>query len=125
MRETQKEGEGEAETESKERDKKKTGRVGDRKIAGRGSMKPPNLTLRGKDIKLDHRVTTNQGTKQLVRRQNDSSLSLRLQRLYCLDSESTELKRWSRSQKTACFSSFSLTEMMVQRSHTDVPITYP
>lgn len=40
------------------------------------SMKPPNLVPRGK---LDHSVTTNHGNKQLVGRQNGSSLCLRLQ----------------------------------------------
>lgn len=45
----------------------------------RGSMKPPNLTLRGNDIKLDHNVTTNRGSKQLVGKQKGSSMCLRLQ----------------------------------------------
>lgn len=29
-------------------------------------MKPPNNTLRGKYIKLDHNVTTSRGNKQLM-----------------------------------------------------------
>lgn len=48
----------------------KTGRAGHREIAGRGSMKPSNPILRGKDIKLKHNVTTNQGNEQLAREQN-------------------------------------------------------
>lgn len=51
----------------------KTGRAGDREIAGRGSMKPPNLSLRGKDIKLDHSATTNHGKKQLLEKLNGPS----------------------------------------------------
>lgn len=42
-------------------------------------MKPPNLLLRGKDIKLDHSVTTNCGKRQLVGKQNGSSFCLGLQ----------------------------------------------
>lgn len=41
-------------------------------------MKPANPMLREKAIKLDHNVTTNLGNKQLVRKQNGSSLCYRL-----------------------------------------------
>lgn len=70
-RETQKEGEGETETER--------GSRGFKKKTGRGSMKPPNNTLRGKHMKLDHSMTASRGNKQLVGKQNGSSLCLRLQ----------------------------------------------
>lgn len=46
-------------------------------------MKPPNLSLRGKDIKLDHSVTTNCGNKLLGGKQNSSSLCLGLKD--CID----------------------------------------
>lgn len=59
-------GEGEAETEREEAGIK----------TGSGSMKPPNLSLREKRY---HNVTRNRVNKQLVGKQNASSLGLRLQ----------------------------------------------
>lgn len=41
-------------------------------------MKPPNLTLGGKDIKLDHNLTRNCRNKKLVGKLKDFSLDLRL-----------------------------------------------
>lgn len=64
-----------------------------------GSMKPPNLVLRGR---LDHNVTTNRGNKQLVGKQNSYRLCLRLRSSIVWTLKAyVEKKQWASMQHPA------------------------